>query len=236
VSVGARIVGLALFAALCATVEASADTMTWRFRNQSEEPLSAQLHSRARSFVWPDAKEAWRVPANGVFYDQPISCEAGEDVCYGAWSDGKNLKWGLGPTGQDGCDSCCYRCGEGNSATVTLFIRGRARLAGVSVTADPADGALTGEAIYILSWQKSPGDEGVTVTGRLRLVSLVADKRTPRGVFAFTATCAGENPPGVEVADAAPFVPVNPAGEPPNGQKLPYDLWWAACQGQFSKF
>lgn len=232
----AKVLGLALLAALCTSAEAIADSMTWRFRNQSEDALFAQLHSRSRVQAWPDADEIWRVPPNGLFYDQPISCATGEDICYGAWNDDKSLKWGVGPAGKDGCENCCYRCGEGNTATVSLFIRGRSRLAGISVTGNPAGDGVSGAAIYVLSWQKSSGEDGIYVSGKVRLVNIVGDRKASRGVFAFDAACTGADPVGVEIKGGGPFVPVNPEANPPDPERLDYDLWWAACRGQFSKF
>jgi len=228
-----RCVPLSLILALLACGGASADTMTWKFRNQSEETLFTQLYSRERGQVWPSQSEAWHVDPTGIFYEQPISCVAGEYVCYGAWNRDKRLSWGLGPEGKGGCSDCCYHCGEGALAWVTLFIHGESRLVGAELATD-TNGAVSGVAVYVLSWQKS-GDDA-TVSGKLRLVDIVADRRTPAGLFAFNAVCSGNNPTGVEIPGQKPFTAVNPDTSPPEGEKLDYDLWWAACRGQFAKF
>jgi hypothetical protein len=41
-----------------------------------------------------------------------LSCQVGETICYGAWTQGSKLGpfWGVGRTGRESCKNCCVSC------------------------------------------------------------------------------------------------------------------------------
>ena len=51
----------------------------------------------------------------------PISCNAGANICYGAWVAGDDrVTWGVGPDDDDACSDCCYTCAAKTTATVKI--------------------------------------------------------------------------------------------------------------------
>jgi len=50
-----------------------------------------------------------------------LSCNRGEQICYGAWVRGNSDRyWGSGYDGQQRCSSCCLTCGHGDAAVFVL--------------------------------------------------------------------------------------------------------------------
>ncbi len=98
-----------------------------RLRNR----ISFEVTNKYSRKVWltfysGDHTKAW--PGDGSYYflgkgenqSFDLTCEYGEQICYGAWSEGGALStsWGSGYKGKSGCSSCCTQCGSGTSAVV----------------------------------------------------------------------------------------------------------------------
>jgi len=101
---------------------ASAETLTWRLQNNSGELAMLELYSKSRPNVWPGNRKVYYVPADGQTHSYPISCVAGEYICYGAWVGRQpNLYWGAGRGARQGCSDCCYRCTGGETQVHNLI-------------------------------------------------------------------------------------------------------------------
>ncbi len=85
----------------------------WRVRNNSGEVVQYQVYSTTRpGHVWPGGGQVRVVSPDGRTYVDPISCEKGEKICYGAWlARDKSQYWGAGSDGKQSCADCCYVCG-----------------------------------------------------------------------------------------------------------------------------
>lgn len=100
---------------------ANAESLTWRFRNNSSDLVLLEIVSKSRSVAWPGNNKAFTIPADGEMYTYPISCIAGEYVCYGAWIGRlPNLYWGGGRSVRQGCNDCCYHCNGGETQIYNL--------------------------------------------------------------------------------------------------------------------
>jgi hypothetical protein len=102
-----------LIAFLCSTIlDARAETMTWQFQNNTFDLLMLKLYSQSRPHVWPGDQQVYYIPADGKTQSYPISCIAGENICYVPGWEADRTTWGVGPGGRLRCTDCCYHCGD----------------------------------------------------------------------------------------------------------------------------
>ena len=79
----------------------------FRFFEQNADSL--RLTSRS----WPGGTRFWFTPGVNRSVTQPLACQAGTNVCYGARVDGNTRSyWGAGFEGNQRCTNCCYACGD----------------------------------------------------------------------------------------------------------------------------
>lgn len=99
---------------------ASAETLTWRFRNDHRSVVNFELYASARRHVWPGNKEVYTL-RDSAAHSVKIACVAGEKVCYGAWvKNSRSKEWGAGYGGKGGCERCCYRCNGGETPILVV--------------------------------------------------------------------------------------------------------------------
>jgi hypothetical protein len=111
--------GLAAAALLCCGTAMAAD-VTFVMKNQHPNALRVQLYSQDRDHSWPANGEDYYLD-DGETTSMPLSCEEGENICYGAWIDGdENTYWGVGPGNKQECNNCCYVCEGGDTEEITL--------------------------------------------------------------------------------------------------------------------
>ena len=101
-------------------------------------------------------------------------------------------------------------------------------------------GKLVGDQYYLLSKKARQTEDASYVDGRIRIVS-VGGPRTVKEMK-FSARCAvhpdlkGSMPLAVTYDNFRTFEDVDPTDDTPSfGQRTSYNLWWAACYGQFNK-
>lgn len=105
---------------LLAPVEAFADDVTFVMNNQHPNALRVQLYSQDRKYSWPGGDEDFYLD-DGETQSMSLSCNAGEQICYGAWIDGdEDTYWGVGPGNKEDCTDCCYVCEGGETEEITL--------------------------------------------------------------------------------------------------------------------
>lgn len=102
--------------------EGKAHTATFQIKSNLSTRVSISFYSALNT------SRAW--PGNGSNYvlnssesrTYNLTCEPGEKICYGAWTDGGPLSpyWGAGRGGGQGCQRCCLTCPAQPSDTMIL--------------------------------------------------------------------------------------------------------------------
>jgi hypothetical protein len=114
-----------------ASAAAPAANMTFQFINDTERTLSMKLFSRSESHQeWPSKTKAYTIKPDAAVQQLKISCEEGEQVCWGAWMTVQQISGEVGTAGQRNtrtikysagagergvhpCKSCCHVCTDG---------------------------------------------------------------------------------------------------------------------------
>jgi hypothetical protein len=84
-------------------------TVTFVLHNQDRYTLGVVFYSMNRLSQWPGNNQEYRLEENATY---PLSCEAGEKICFGAWRDRQTMYWGIGHDRHQGCQHCCAVCGS----------------------------------------------------------------------------------------------------------------------------
>jgi hypothetical protein len=110
---------LAFVALLLATPAHAAD-MAFFVKNQRSHAVAVELFSHDRDMVWPGDDQVFLIEP-GSQKSVPISCNAGENICYGAWVSGNDsISAGVGPDNDQPCDTCCFICVAKSTETIDL--------------------------------------------------------------------------------------------------------------------
>jgi hypothetical protein len=113
-------VGLALLMLVAASFAASAADVTFEMRNNHPNAVEVELYSQDRNHVWPGGGEIYLLD-DGETKTMPLSCNEGEQICYGAWISGdRGTYWGVGPDNKETCSDCCYTCTGGSTELIDL--------------------------------------------------------------------------------------------------------------------
>ncbi len=113
-------------------VSARAAELTFQLVNDSERPLSLKFFSRAESRQeWPSRTKAYTIRPDAAVQQLKLSCEEGEQICWGAWEivqvvaneitgpggqrSTRTTKYsaGAGERGLRTCEHCCNICKDG---------------------------------------------------------------------------------------------------------------------------
>jgi hypothetical protein len=106
--------------AVLAPAAAQADEMAFFMKNQYRRAVAVELSSRDRDQVWPGGDQVYLLE-KGEAKSVPISCNAGENICYGAWVAGDDrTAWGVGPDRDKPCNDCCFICAEKTTAQIRV--------------------------------------------------------------------------------------------------------------------
>lgn len=96
------------------------DNSSLTFRIRSEGTASRlSFYSQDRNFLWPGGGRDYIVDSELRSYS--LSCQTGEQVCFGAWTRSSSDYWGVGYNNQYNCHNCCRIC---NGQTVTFTLQG----------------------------------------------------------------------------------------------------------------
>ena len=100
-----------LAAALCClAAPVLADDMAVYMKNGFSRAVVVELRSTTRDKVWPGGDDIFLLD-KAEKKSVPVTCEAGERICYGAWAYGDDsIAWGVGPDNASKCDDCCFTC------------------------------------------------------------------------------------------------------------------------------
>jgi len=101
-----------------APIAAQAADMAFLMTNRHAAAVAVELFGRDR--VWPGDDQVYLLDG-GERKSVPISCDAGETICYGAWVAGDDTTfWGVGPDNDQDCDKCCSTCTIRGSVEIEL--------------------------------------------------------------------------------------------------------------------
>ena len=99
---------------------AYADDMTFYMKHNSQTGIAIEFFSQDRNQVWPGNDKVYFLD-KGEKKSVTVECQAGENICYGAWVAGDDsVWWGVGPDNDKKCDTCCRICVDGATETVSI--------------------------------------------------------------------------------------------------------------------
>jgi hypothetical protein len=109
------------FLALVFANPAFAADMNFYMKNQQDRGVAVDLFSHDRDAVWPGDDKVYFLDSREK-KSVPISCEAGERICYGAWINGDDsIFFGVGPDNdQPPCEYCCFLCVEKSTQVISI--------------------------------------------------------------------------------------------------------------------
>ncbi len=108
------------FLALLLAAPAHAVDMAFYMKNGAPRAVAVELYSQSRATVWPGSEKVYLLE-RGDKKSVPVTCEAGETICWGAWLNGDDQTfWGVGPGSLRKCDDCCTICTAKSTTTITI--------------------------------------------------------------------------------------------------------------------
>ena len=108
------------FATLLLASPTHAADMALFVKNQRQQAVAVELFSHDRQTAWPGDDQVFLIEP-GSQKSVPISCNQGENICYGAWVNGNDrVSAGVGPDNDQPCDTCCFICVEKTTETIDL--------------------------------------------------------------------------------------------------------------------
>jgi hypothetical protein len=116
-----RFAVIALVLGAYAVPGARAADMNFYLKNRRDHAVAVELFSQDRDMVWPGGAQAYFLDSREK-KSVPVSCEAGERICYGAWKAGDDgVVFGVGPDNdQPPCEYCCFLCVEKSSQDISI--------------------------------------------------------------------------------------------------------------------
>ena len=100
--------------ALCAS--AAASEMTIQLVNDTDRSLNLKLFSRGESRQeWPSKTKAFSVKPDTAVQQIKITCEEGEQICWGAWQIVQEIHGEIGAAGQRATRTSKYYSGDRKS-------------------------------------------------------------------------------------------------------------------------
>jgi hypothetical protein len=112
-----RLLAAAILLMLAAGATSAAE-MSFYAKNHHPFAVAVELFGRDR--VWPGDDQVYWLDGKER-KSVPITCVAGETICYGAWISGAaGTSWGVGPDNNRDCTKCCSICTDRGSMEIEL--------------------------------------------------------------------------------------------------------------------
>ena len=110
----------ALISVLVLAAPAFAADVSFVMNNHHPNAVEVELYSQDRDQLWLGGDKVYLLD-KGAAKSVPVSCNAGEQICYGAWVAGDDrVTWGVGPDNDHSCGDCCYICVGKTTAEVRI--------------------------------------------------------------------------------------------------------------------
>jgi hypothetical protein len=101
-------------------MERAARRLTFQIRSNYPYQVDVSFYAPNSNRAWPGGSQVWVISDSNV-HTYPLNCIPGEKICFGAWVRGNTRRyWGAGYAGRQGCTSCCYHCGGGETGVIVL--------------------------------------------------------------------------------------------------------------------
>lgn len=132
-----------VFVGLCVhSAPSTAAEMTFQLVNDAEWAVNMKLFSRGESRQeWPSKTKAFSLRPDSAVQQIKITCEAGEQICWGTWrtvqavsgevgaggqrtTSTAKYQAGVGERGTRSCENCCHICKDGTMTPVTNLFAG----------------------------------------------------------------------------------------------------------------
>ena len=91
---------------------ALAGELVFTVDNEFSEDVAIEFYSTDRNHIWPGGDQVWIVGVSDGEISYPLTCNSGEQICFGAWSINQQDQWGLGMDMSQDCAGCCAQCGD----------------------------------------------------------------------------------------------------------------------------
>ncbi len=115
-----KIAAIAGLIAAASTSVALADDMTFYMKHSRPTGIAIELFSQDRRQVWPGNDKVYFLDV-GERKSVTVECQAGENICYGAWVNGDDsIWWGVGPDNNQQCNDCCRICVDGTTEALVI--------------------------------------------------------------------------------------------------------------------
>jgi hypothetical protein len=122
-TLGPAMIRFAIIALVLAVFSGSATAADMHFymKNRQDHGVAVELFSQDRDKVWPGDDKVYFLDAREK-KAVPVTCEAGERICYGAWINGNDrISFGVGPDNdQPPCQYCCFLCVEKSTQDISI--------------------------------------------------------------------------------------------------------------------
>ncbi len=136
------LVAIALVALSAISTPSTAAEMTFQLVNDAEWAVNMKLFSRGESHQeWPSKSKAFSLRPDSAVQQIKISCEAGEQICWGTWrtvqavsgevggggqrtTSTAKYQAGAGERGTRSCENCCHVCKDGAMVPVINLFAG----------------------------------------------------------------------------------------------------------------
>jgi hypothetical protein len=104
-----------------AIAPAFAADMNFYMKNQQDRGVAVVLFGQDRDVEWPGGDKAYFLDGREK-KSVPVTCEAGERICYGAWINGDDTRFfGVGPDNdQPPCEYCCVICVAKSTKVISI--------------------------------------------------------------------------------------------------------------------
>ena len=99
---------------------AAAEELRASFQSNHPNSVMLEFYSQDRNAAWPGDGQAYVID-DWETHSYALSCQSGENICYGAWVEGDpDTYWGVGMDDAYGCDDCCTTCDGSTLQTIVL--------------------------------------------------------------------------------------------------------------------
>lgn len=117
--------GLAVFGAMMlVSFAAHAENLYWSLSKQYSGTISVSFYSEGRNHEWPGNGQVWLLERDTQRYTFNLSCNRGENICFGAWVRGNpDIYWGVGKDRRFSCQKCCHVCNGSTVQNVNFVYR-----------------------------------------------------------------------------------------------------------------
>ena len=109
------------FAAIAFGTMGQAQGLTFSFDNEFTEDLAIEFYSQDRNHVWPGGSDVYVLGTSDGAMSYSLSCQPGENICFGAWTQDRRNFWGGGVDMSESCEACCAVCDGSVLDTIELY-------------------------------------------------------------------------------------------------------------------